>query len=114
MTGSLGDSNASIDISALKQALLAFLPAGGLLDRLGDSRERAREKARESLVILAGLAFRSGSSSFQSSGRGRDAGKGPESPMSIWERLTKESGLTSKVWRVREQVCFRTMLNYCF
>ncbi|OBZ76525.1 Protein STU1 [Grifola frondosa] len=45
----------SIDAHTLRQVLQAFLPAGGVLDRLGDSRERAREKARETLVILGGL-----------------------------------------------------------
>ena len=97
-------SNSSVDVLALRTALAAFLPSVGLLDRLGDSRERVREKARESLVILAGLAFRCGTSSFHASMKGRDAEKGAESPLSIWKRFLREGGLQSKVRRVRGQV----------
>lgn len=80
----------------------ALLPSGGVLDRLGDAREKAREKARETLVILGGMAFRAGGSSI-ASGKGRE-GKGPETPLMIFERTLREQGFASKVWRVREQV----------
>jgi CLIP-associating protein 1/2 len=103
-TGTLDDANATVDTNLLRQVLTAFLPSGGLIDRLGDNRERTREKARESMVVLGGLAFRTGSSSLHLSTRGRDTGKGPETPFMIWERLLREGGLQSKVWRVREQV----------
>ena len=69
-----------------------------MIDRLGD-KERAQLKARDTLVILGGFAFRSGSGSAISK-----AGKGVETPIAIFERLLKEFGLTSKVWKVREQV----------
>lgn len=82
---------------------MALLPAGGVIDRLGDNREKSRDKARETLVILGGMAFRSGGGSTL--GRSREA-KGPETPMMIFERHLKELGFVSKVWRVREQVCF--------
>ena len=88
----------------LRQVLIAFLPTGGVIDRLGDNREKTREKARETLVILGGLAYRAGGSSVISS-KSRD-GKGPESPIMIFERFLKEGGLGSKVWRTREQVGF--------
>jgi CLIP-associating protein 1/2 len=88
----------------LRQLLTAFLPSGGLVDRLGDSRDKTRENARQSLVLLGGYALRSsGSSSFGfHSSKSRD-GKGPETPMMIFERFLREGGLGSKVWRVREQ-----------
>ena len=35
--------------------------------------------------------------------RSRD-GKGPETPLQLFERFLHEGGLTSKVWRVRELV----------
>ena len=104
VTGKLDNSDAQVDVNLLRQILTAFLPTGGLIDRLGDNRERAREKARESLVALGGLAFRCAPTSLLVSTRGRDAGKGPETPMMIWERFIREGGLQSKVWRVREQV----------
>ena len=69
-----------------------------MIDRLGD-KERAQLKARDTLVILGGFAFRSGSGSAVFK-----AGKGVETPIAIFERLLKEVGLASKVWKVREQV----------
>ncbi|KZT26934.1 hypothetical protein NEOLEDRAFT_1161851 [Neolentinus lepideus HHB14362 ss-1] len=92
-------ASAVLDTYTLRQVLLAFLPSPGVIDRLGDSRERARDKARDTLVILGGMAFRSGSGSLAKS---RD-GKGPETPLQIFERFLKDSGIASKVWRVREQ-----------
>lgn len=83
----------------LRQVLAAFLPTGGILDRLGDNREKAREKARETLVILGGLAFRAGGTSSMSS-----KAKGTETPLMTFEKYLREGGLGSKVWRVREQV----------
>lgn len=98
-TSSVAPSSA-IDAYALRQALVAFLPSGGVLERLGDSRERAREKARETLVVLGGLAFRATGSNILA--RSKD-GKG-DTPLMIFEKHLKEGGLASKVWRVREQV----------
>jgi CLIP-associating protein 1/2 len=95
-------AGSTIDAFSLRQVLLAFLPSGGIFDRLGDTREKAREKSRESLVILGGYAFRSGSSSSITS-KSQNS-KSPESPLAIFERFMKESGLGSKVWRIREQV----------
>ncbi|KAA1466154.1 hypothetical protein DENSPDRAFT_862277 [Dentipellis sp. KUC8613] len=97
-TSSAGSS--SVDTPTLRQVLLAFLPAGGIIDRLGEARERPREKARESLVLIGGFAFRSGGGSVM--GRSKD-GKGSETPIQMFERFVKEIGLGSKVWRVREQ-----------
>lgn len=62
-----------------------------------------RDNARESLVILAGLALRCSASSLHASTRQRDAGKGPETPLMIWERFLRDNGLGSKNARVREQ-----------
>jgi hypothetical protein len=94
-TASVGSSGI-LDIVTLRQAMASFLPAGGVIDRLGD-KERAQLKARDTLVLLGGFAFRSGSSSAKT-------GKGVETPIAIFERLLKEGGLASKVWKVREQV----------
>lgn len=92
-----------LETSLLRQLLSTFLSAGGIIDRLGDSRERSREMARESLVILGGLAYQCSAGS-QSSIRVKDAGKASESPISIFEGHFRENALQSKVWRVREQV----------
>ncbi|KAI9510431.1 clasp N terminal-domain-containing protein [Russula earlei] len=97
-TSSAGSS--SIDSFTLRQALIAFLPTGGIIDRLGDARERSREKARESLAILGGLAFRAGGGSALAASK---SGKSQETAMQMLERLLKEIGLASKAWRVREQ-----------
>lgn len=83
--------------------MIAFLPSGGIIDRLGDARERTREKARESLAILGGLTFRAGGGSALAASK---SGKTQETAMQMFERLLKEVGLTSKAWRVREQVTF--------
>lgn len=96
-TSSLASS--LIDAHILRQCLIAFLPTGGVLDRLGDTREKAREKAKETLVVLGGLAFRGGGGSSISS-----KSKPAETPMLLFERHLREGGLASKVWRVREQV----------
>ena len=94
------------DAAVLRQALAALLPAGGLVDRLGDNREKARENAREALVVLGGVVFsHSGLSvSTAQSLKGKESMKGPEPPMAMLERFLRELGLMSKVWRVREQV----------
>lgn len=90
----------------LRQALAALLPTGGLVDRLGDNREKARENARQALVVLGGVVFsHSGlNASATQSLKGKDSMKGPEPPMAMLERFLRELGLASKVWRVREQV----------
>jgi CLIP-associating protein 1/2 len=98
-TSSINPS-AVVDTVTLRQVLTAFLPAGGVIDRFGD-KERAQTKARETVVILAGLAFRAGGSSVMST-KPRD--KGLETPLTIFERFLREGGLASKVWKVREQV----------
>lgn len=89
-----------IDAATLRQVVVAFLPAGGVLDRLGDNRDKAREKARETMVVLGGLAFRGGGASSSA----KSKGSGTETPLMMFERYLREGGLASKVWRVREQV----------
>ncbi|KAI0316697.1 clasp N terminal-domain-containing protein, partial [Amylostereum chailletii] len=99
-TSTSSAGSASVDLYHLRQVLSAFLSAGGIIDRLGDARERTREKARETLVLIGGFAFRGGGGSTL--GRSRD-GKAVETPLQTFERLMRENGLGSKVWRVREQ-----------
>lgn len=111
-TSSASPSNL-IDASTLRLALTSFLQPGGVIDRLGD-KERAQTKARDTLVILGGYAFRYGGGSAVSS----KSGKAVETPIAVFERFLKEGGLASKVWKVREQV-YSTFyipdyrLNYC-
>lgn len=97
-SSSNGSSNI-IDVPTLRQALSALLPSGGIVDRLGD-KERAQAKAREALVLLGGYAFKASANSAFSS----KSGKGPETPMMFFERVVKENGLASKVWKIKEQV----------
>lgn len=101
-TSSLAPSSI-IDAVTLRQVLTAFLPAGGVIDRLGD-KEKAQVKARETLVVLGGLAYRSGGTGTGSSGSKSKDPRAPETPIMIFERFLREAGLTSKVWKVREQV----------
>lgn len=35
---------------------------------------------------------------------GSRSGKGPETPLAIFEKFLRENGLASKVWKAREQV----------
>lgn len=92
-------SSANFDVPVLRSALTAFLPSGGIIDRLGD-KEKAQAKARESLVLLGGYAFRAGGGGTLST----KLGKAQETPLTFFERVFKEGGLGSKVWKVREQV----------
>ncbi|RDX53151.1 hypothetical protein OH76DRAFT_76865 [Lentinus brumalis] len=95
-------TSSPVDAYALRMVLTQLMPAGGgVIDRLGDSRERAREKARETLVAMGGFAFRCGSTGSHLNKSG--GGKGPETPLQLFERFLREGGLMSKVWRVREQ-----------
>ncbi|KAG2152962.1 clasp N terminal-domain-containing protein [Suillus clintonianus] len=89
-------AGASHDLMVLRQLMNAFLPAPGIIERLGDTREKARDKARETLVILGGLAFRAAS-------KMKDGKGGPETPFAIFERFFRDNGFGSKVARVREQ-----------
>lgn len=91
-------SGSSYDVSVLRHIMSAFLPSPGVFERLGDARSKARDKARETLVTIGGFAFRS-SPSISKLGNG----KGPEPPIIIFERFLRDNGLSSKVWRVREQ-----------
>ncbi|KAJ6516109.1 clasp N terminal-domain-containing protein [Mycena sanguinolenta] len=100
-TSSLGHSP-MVDAHTLRQILMAFLPPGGLIERLGD-KEKAQLKARESLVILGGLAFRAGASVGSTMSNKSTNAKGAETPLMIFERFIREIGLASKVWKVREQ-----------
>ncbi|KAL4241509.1 CLASP family protein [Abortiporus biennis] len=104
-TSSVSRSSSALDAYTVRQMLLAFLPAGGIIDKLGD-KEKIRDKARQSLVLLGGMAFRCGSGSVL--GKSRD--KGPETPLMIFERLLRELGFGSKVWKVREQTLL-TLVN---
>lgn len=91
-------SGSAIDVHTLRQVMNAFLPSPGVFERLGDAREKARDKARETLVMMGGFAFR-----CSPSGSRLVTLKHTETPIAMFERLLKENGLSSKVWRVREQ-----------
>lgn len=102
-TSSSSVSSSSADSAILRQALNAFLPAGGVIERLGDNREKAREKAKEVLLAIGTVVFKASGPSPPSSFRGKEA-KGVETPFQVYERCLREQGLASKSWRVREQV----------
>ncbi|KAF5363905.1 hypothetical protein D9756_000866 [Leucocoprinus leucothites] len=87
-----------VDTSTLRVVLTSLLPL--VMERLGD-KDRVQVKARVSIALLGGYAFKSGSS-ITAAARSRD-GKGPETPSMIFERLLKDLGLASKVWKIREQ-----------
>lgn len=92
-----------VDAHTLRQVVVAFMPPGGLIERLGD-KEKAQLKARETLVILGGFAFRSGASASSTMSNRSTNAKGPETPLMMFERYLRENGFASKVWKVREQV----------
>lgn len=92
---------ATSDAVWLRQALTAFLSSGGILDRLGDSRDSARLRARETLAAIGGSVFRHSSTMATKQSRSQ------ESPMALFERLVREGAFASKAWRVREQVSRR-------
>lgn len=76
-----------------------------MFDRLGDTRDRARDAAKAAIVSIARLAFEHGGPSHSSSLRGKEAHRGPESPMMLFEKGLRENGFGNKIARVREQVC---------
>lgn len=96
-----------ITTARLRQALLAFLSPGGVIDRLGEGRDKARDAAREGLVVIGVAVHKYGgpsAGSFMSSLKGKEAPKSQETPLATFERFVRDLGLGSKVWRVREQV----------
>ena len=63
-------SASPVDAHALRMVLTQLMPAGGgVLDRLGDTRDRPRECARETLVAMGGFAFRAGGGAVLGDGR---------------------------------------------
>lgn len=93
------------EVILFRHALIAFLAPGGIIDRLGDAREKSREGAKEACVTAGLAAFKCSphthATSQVYSGRG---GKGPETPLAMYERVLREQGFGSKSARVREQV----------
>ncbi|KAJ1311708.1 hypothetical protein OPQ81_010180 [Rhizoctonia solani] len=87
----------------IRLAFVSFLPSGGVFDRLGDARDRAREAAKAAIVSMASLAVPPGGFSQSASFRGKDTHRGQESPMMIFEKAFRENGFGNKVARVREQ-----------
>ena len=94
----------SHDSNVLRHALTAFFSAGGIVDRLGDNREKARDCAREALVSAGTVVSRSNAQNQSHPAKASQSGKGPEPPLVIFERFLRELGFSSKVTRVREQV----------
>lgn len=89
-------------VHELRHALLAFLPSGGVIDRLGEPRETARTIARDTLVTLGTAAYKSSGPVPASTLRQKD--HKAETPFATFDKFLKEVGFGSKVWRVREQV----------
>ena len=108
LIGSQGDDKHALnshDSNVLRHALTAFFSAGGIVDRLGDNREKARDCAREALVSAGTVVSRSNAHSSSQGIKAGQSGKGPEPPLAIFERFLRDLGFSSKVSRVREQVC---------
>ncbi|KDN42930.1 hypothetical protein RSAG8_06456, partial [Rhizoctonia solani AG-8 WAC10335] len=87
----------------IRLAFISFLPSGGVFDRLGDVRDRARDAAKAAIVSMARLAVPHGSLTQSASFRGKDMHRGQETPMMIFEKAFRENGFGNKVARVREQ-----------
>ncbi|CAE6428959.1 unnamed protein product [Rhizoctonia solani] len=96
-------SNSSSFQHEIRLVFISFLPSGGIFDRLGDARDRAREAAKAALVSMASLAVPPGGITQSASFRGKDAHRGQETPMMIFEKALRENGFGNKVARVREQ-----------
>lgn len=95
--------NASQDSSLLRQYLSTFLPSSGIIERLGDAKEKVREKAQQVLLTIGNLIVQAGGLSTLPLSKGKDT-RVIETPFQLFERLIREQGLSSKNWRVREQV----------
>lgn len=85
----------------LRQAITAFLPSGGVIDRLNETRESTRALSRNTLVDIGLAAIRLGGTATSS---GIRKGEKTETLYGLYEKYLKEVGFTHKVWRVREQV----------
>ncbi|CAE6506955.1 unnamed protein product, partial [Rhizoctonia solani] len=96
-------SNSSHFQHEIRLAFTSFLPSGGVFDRLGDVRDRARDAAKAAIVSMASMAVPPGGLSQSASARGKDVHRGQETPMMIFERAFRENGFGNKVARVREQ-----------
>jgi hypothetical protein len=92
-----------LDLPLLRQLVVAFVPAGGVIDRLGDAREKPRDKARDILVRLSSMCFKACGTIQATAAKGKDASKAAETPLAVLERHLREVGLMNKLWRVREQ-----------
>lgn len=83
-------------IHHLKLAFVALLP----LERIGDTKERTRELAREVLVSAGRAALRLG----VKAGSAVVGGKEKEGPWAYLARMVEEGGFRSKNAKAREQV----------
>ncbi|KAF9519176.1 hypothetical protein BS47DRAFT_1388314 [Hydnum rufescens UP504] len=88
-------------VHELRYALLAFLPNGGVIDRLGEPRETARAIAKDTLVLLGAAAFKFSGPAPASALRQKD--HKVETLFVVLDKFLKDVGFGSKVWRVREQ-----------
>ncbi|GJJ07339.1 hypothetical protein Clacol_001540 [Clathrus columnatus] len=91
-------SNTSHDLTIIRQYLNIFLPSSGIIEKLGDAKEKVREKAQQTFLTIGDIIVKTGGASS----KGKDS-RGLETPFQIFERYTREQGLASKNWRVREQ-----------
>ncbi|KAG8899341.1 suppressor of tub2 mutation [Tulasnella sp. 403] len=96
---SLAEALSNTETQQLRRALVAFLPSGGIIDRLGDQKEKIRDAAGNALVIAATAAHFCSPASPKT----KDVSKSVELPLAVLEKHIKELGLGSKLPRVREQ-----------
>lgn len=95
--------SASQDSLILRQFLSIFLPSSGIIEKLGDAKEKVREKAQQVLLTIGSSIIQAGGLSTLPLSKGKDT-KVIESPFQLFERFIREQGLGSKNWRVKEQV----------
>lgn len=94
--------SASQDSLILRQFLSIFLPSSGIIEKLGDAKEKVREKAQQVLLTIGSSIIQAGGLSTLPLSKGKDT-KVIESPFQLFERFIREQGLGSKNWRVKEQ-----------
>ncbi|EJT97660.1 hypothetical protein DACRYDRAFT_119320 [Dacryopinax primogenitus] len=89
---------------SVRHALVAFMApgGGGLLERMGDARERTREGARQAVEALCERCLAFGLGGMKGKGGGGSRGD-PENVGALFEKYLKEGGFGSKVARTREQ-----------
>jgi len=103
MPSNASSSSLTGETATLRQVVNAFLAPGGIFDRMGESRDKIRDAARQAFVSIATVVHKHGGQSVSPAAAARLV-KTQETPMAILERFVREVAFASKTARVREQV----------